>query len=70
MNQMKISLNDRDEFFDCESLSVSEMIRIKKFSFSLKIIKINGVLIPRDAYDSTYINDGDKVQMVYLMSGG
>lgn len=67
---MKILLNNREEEFAHESLSVNEMLLLKKFSFKLRIIKINGTFIPKEKYDSTSINDGDDVQMLYLMSGG
>jgi thiamine biosynthesis protein ThiS len=67
---MKILLNNREEEFDAELMSVSEMIKLKKFSFRMRIIKVNGVLIPREKYDSTQIHDGDNIQMLYLMSGG
>ncbi len=67
---MKILLNNRQEEFGKDSISVSEMLMLKKFTFRLRIIKINGELITKDKYDSTIINDGDKVQMLYLMSGG
>jgi len=67
---MKIFLNNRVEEFGKESLTISEMIILKKFSFKMKIIKLNGVLIQKEDYDSTAIKDGDNVQMLYLMSGG
>jgi sulfur carrier protein len=67
---MKILLNNRPEEFGKDSISVSEMLLLKKFSFRLRIIKINGILITKEKYDSTIINDGDEVQMLYLMSGG
>jgi sulfur carrier protein len=67
---MKILLNDREEEFDAESMSVSEMLILKKYSYKLRIIKINGVLIPRDEYNSAVIKEGDVVHMLYLMSGG
>jgi sulfur carrier protein ThiS len=67
---MKILLNNREEVFSVEKLSVSEMLDLKKFSFRMRIIKINGVLIPKDKYNSTYILEGDNVLMLYLMSGG
>ena len=67
---MTIQLNNREEKFDKDSLSISEMIDLKKFSFRMKVIKINGNLILKDRYDSTFIKDGDCVQMLYLMSGG
>jgi len=67
---MKIILNDREEVFEREAMSVSEMLNLKKFSFRMRIVKINGKLISRDDYGKAIINDGDKVQMFYLMSGG
>jgi thiamine biosynthesis protein ThiS len=51
-------------------MSVSEMLLLKKFSFRMRIIKINNILISKDDYDSTLIHDGDKIEMLYLMSGG
>jgi sulfur carrier protein len=67
---MKIILNNREEEFEEGILSISKMLELKKFSFRMRIIKINDILIARDKYDSTFIHDGDKVQMLYLMSGG
>lgn len=67
---MKILLNNRIEEFDKESVTISEMLVIKKFSFRMRIIKINGTFIPKENYDNTEINDGDDVKMIYLMSGG
>lgn len=63
-------LNSRNEEFDRETISVSEMLILKKFSYKMRIIKINGVLISKDEYDNTFIHEGDNVQMLYLMSGG
>jgi sulfur carrier protein len=67
---VKIILNNRNEEFGSERLSVSEMLLLKKFSFKMRIIKINGVLISKEKFDSTIIHEGDNVQMLYLMSGG
>jgi sulfur carrier protein len=67
---MNILLNDREEEFSKETITVSEMLQLKKFSFKMRIIKINGILISKEKYDSTLIHNGDNVQMLYLMSGG
>ncbi len=67
---MKILLNNRKEEFGEEALSVTRMLEVKKFSFRMRIIKINGSLIPKEKYDTTIIREGDNVQMLYLMSGG
>jgi thiamine biosynthesis protein ThiS len=67
---MKILLNNREEVFEKDTLNISEMLILKKFSYKLRVIKINGILIPKEKYDSTIIHPDDNVQMLYLMSGG
>ena len=67
---MKIILNNREEELSRETMSVSQLLESRKFSFRMRIIKINGHLIPKERYDSTVINEGDNVQVIYLMSGG
>jgi thiamine biosynthesis protein ThiS len=67
---MRILLNNRNEEFTEESLTVNQVLALKKLSFKMRIIKINGVLISKTKYDSTVIHDGDNVQIIYLMSGG
>jgi len=67
---MRIILNNRDEEFVKDSISVTELLVVKKYSYKMRIIKVNGLLITKDKYDSTIINEGDEVQMLYLMSGG
>ncbi|HVN58611.1 MAG TPA: sulfur carrier protein ThiS [Bacteroidales bacterium] len=67
---MKILLNNKEEQFDTGTLTVTRMLEIKKFTYRMRIVKINGNLIPRERYDDALIKDGDNVQMIYLMSGG
>ena len=67
---MKILLNNRPQEFEGESISVTDMLLQKKFSYKMRIIKINGTLISKDNYNTTLIHNGDDVQMLYLMSGG
>jgi thiamine biosynthesis protein ThiS len=67
---MRILLNNRPEEFPEETMSVAEMLQKKKFTYKMRIVKINGNLIMKENYSSTVIRDGDDVQMLYLMSGG
>ena len=67
---MKILLNNREIEFERDELSVNEILESKKLSFRMRIIKINGVLISKESYDSTMVKEGDNVQVIYLMSGG
>ena len=67
---MNISLNNRPEKFDLEVMTVEQMLEIKKFSFRMRVVKINGKFIKKEDYGTALIQDGDNVQMLYLMSGG
>ncbi|MGB8490624.1 MAG: sulfur carrier protein ThiS [Bacteroidales bacterium] len=67
---MKILLNNREEEFAEETLNIDRLLEIKKFSFRMRIVKVNGNLIPKEEYSTTIIHDGDSIQMLYLMSGG
>jgi len=67
---MIIILNNRNEEFTEETITVNQVLALKKLSFKMRIIKINGVLISKTKYASTVIHDGDNVQILYLMSGG
>ena len=67
---MKIRLNNRSEEFDRDEMTVSEMLKIKRFTYRMRIVKINGKLVKKEDYDRAVIRDGDDVRMLYLMSGG
>ncbi len=67
---MRILLNNREEILSKDLMTVTEMLEEKKFSYPMRIIKINGAYISREEYGSTFIKEGDNVQMIYLMSGG
>lgn len=67
---MKITLNNRPESFDQAQISVSELLDIKNFTFKMLVIKVNGKLVKKDAYDSFQIKDGDDVSVLHLVSGG
>ena len=67
---MKIIFNNREEEIKHDRISVTDLLNEKKLTFRMRIVKINGILIPKDRYDESFIRDGDNVQLLYLMSGG
>lgn len=67
---VKVLLNNREESFEGERLSVAELLTLKNFTFKLLIVKINGHLVKRDEYEKTFIHDGDDVMVLHLISGG
>jgi thiamine biosynthesis protein ThiS len=67
---MDITLNNRPQFFDGEQLTIDEILKLKKFSFKMLVIKVNGKLIKKNQYDVQEVFDGDNVQILHLISGG
>jgi sulfur carrier protein len=67
---MKIILNNTPESLEADRLTVNELLKVKKFSFKMLIVKINGKLVKKDAYDQEVIVDGDNVNVLHLITGG
>lgn len=67
---MKITLNNREESFTEDSLTVNDLLKIKSFTFKMLVIKINGKLIKKTEYDRALIYDKDNVNVIHLISGG
>ena len=67
---MNISLNNRPENFDYDVLTISEILKHKKYTFRMMVVKINGQLIKKDRYQTAEVTDGDDVQIIHMISGG
>lgn len=67
---MKITLNNRPENFDADSLSVSKIMEIKSFHFRMLVVRLNDTLIKREEYETTEVKDGDDLKIIHLVSGG
>lgn len=67
---MKITLNNRPEEIDADTMTVSQLLKYKNFTFKLLVTKINGRLIKADQRDKAVIRDGDDVTVMHLISGG
>lgn len=51
-------------------MSVRELLKAKGWSFPLIIMRKNGQLVERTAWDSVRVSDGDEIDAAHLMSGG
>ena len=67
---MKITLNNRIEYFDEDGLTFEELFLIKKFSFKMLVTKLNGQLVKKEDRETTEIHEGDDVTVLHLVSGG
>jgi thiamine biosynthesis protein ThiS len=67
---MKIILNNRNEEFQLEQLTINELLAEKNFTFKMLVVKVNGELVKRRDFDSVTIKDGDDVMVLHLITGG
>jgi sulfur carrier protein len=67
---MKITLNNRPETLEGDSLTFEELISKKNFTFKLLVTKLNGKLVRKEHRATTKIKEGDDVLVLHLISGG
>jgi sulfur carrier protein len=67
---MKITLNSNPEEISGDRISVTELLKLKNYTFKMLIIKINGILVKKTEYETTIIKESDEVQVLHLISGG
>jgi len=67
---MKIILNNREETFKADQLTIDELIKLKNFSFRLLVTKINGKLVKKENRGNAIIVEGDTVAVIHMISGG
>jgi len=67
---MKLVVNNIPENIDKETLTISELLEYKRYTFKMIVVKVNGKPINKDDYAHTNLNDGDHVQVIHLISGG
>jgi thiamine biosynthesis protein ThiS len=67
---MELTLNNRQETFDYATLTMGELMKIKKFTFKKIIVKINNKIVEPYEYDSTILKENDNVVVLHLLAGG
>jgi sulfur carrier protein len=53
-----------------DGLTVADVLREKSFTFPMKVISVNKVLVAKSSYASHLLRDGDEVEVVHLTGGG
>lgn len=69
---MKLILNNKEDMLEIneDKISVSKLLEIKKFSFPRLIVRINENLIKKENYNTTFVKEGDKIDIIHMISGG
>ncbi|MFA5752780.1 MAG: sulfur carrier protein ThiS [Bacteroidales bacterium] len=67
---MTITLNNRQETFSQQEMSITLIMDEKSFHYKMLIVKLNGILIPRESWPLTVVREGDRLDIIHLVSGG
>lgn len=67
---MRITVNFEPEELPGDSISVAALLRVRRYSFPLIIARIGGRLVDRADYETTFVREGDEVELYHLVSGG
>ena len=63
-----ITLNGKQESENFATLP--ELLEKRGYRREIIVVEINGVIIKKEDYDNTAINDGDVIEIVHFMGGG
>ncbi len=67
---MKLVING-EEVTSKDGLSVSEILVEQEVKMPEMVsVEINGQILRRPEFDTTVLNEGDKVEFLYFMGGG
>lgn len=53
-----------------ENLTVELLLKKRKYTFPLIMVKVNGKYISKEKYKDTLIADNDDVQVIHSIAGG
>ena len=69
MPELTIQLNNRPYPYT-EGATVGSIMAENNFDFSQIIVKINGVVIEEDFWQSAAVSAGDSVEIIHVFGGG
>lgn len=51
-------------------MTIKDVLVARNYVFPLLVVKLDSVLVPREAFATQLVPDGADVQVIHLMSGG
>jgi len=66
---INVQINGKKETLP-EAVSIEELLKLKNIRREVVTIELNDVIIEREAYASTVLKEGDRLEFVYYMGGG
>jgi thiamine biosynthesis protein ThiS len=51
-------------------MTIQDILDRRKYTFPMIIVKVDGKLVPKEAYATFRVEDGADVRVIHLISGG
>lgn len=68
---MQVKINGEPESIPEEGLSITHLLQFKNVeSPDMVSVQLNGVIVERSSYGSTFLSDNDELEFLYFMGGG
>ena len=69
---MKLTINGKEtELAAPDGISVTELLAEKKVKMpDMVTVELNGRILERSAFETTRLEEGDRVEFLYFMGGG
>ena len=68
---MNIKVNGKDQAFDKDPISVSEMLTLCDVNQpDMVSVQLNGEFVNKEDYPSASVKEGDEIDFLYFMGGG
>ncbi len=68
---MELIINGKKDVIENKNISVTDLLNIKNVkSPEMVSVELNGSILNRENFTSTYIKNGDIIEFLYFMGGG
>ena len=65
----KISVNNEEMDWE-DNLTIDDILKKKKYSFKMLVVKVNGQLVKKGEYKTFVVPPAADVKIIHLISGG
>lgn len=67
---MNLTVNGRTGMYDESCRTMADLLARPEWAGKLVIVELNGELAGRDVYGDTFLDEGDRVELVHFVGGG
>lgn len=70
MKTLQVHLNGRDTLLREDCVTVEDLLADSPWSEERILVELNGTVVRKEAYTSTRLSAGDRIELVHFVGGG